>query len=285
MITPFPAGGLFNRSTMNAKLEEIGGAITEASWQLIEVLDNTGSMSGTWTAPDFFGDGSAYDLGVYEIGGGGSGCNTQTDLAQGGASGYGKNFIINNVVPGTQYPYVIGAGGTGATLDNDGNAGGTTSFNNVEAEGGGGGCGNSNLSRANGGQGSDYVSYNYGASPRKLYGCCPTMNYSNNGGTTMQGFHGTSQSSREGQNQFDPNMVSLCAGGCAHYNTSFAQVISPMPNGTKGGDGRTSGTGESATGYGNGGGAISYAKNTATSGSGSDGAIYLYARRPQEVTT
>lgn len=282
MITPFPAGGLFNRSTMNAKLEEIGGAITEAGWQLIQILDNTGPMSGTWTAPDFFGDGSSYDLGVYEIGGGGSGAVSNGYFSGGGASGHGKNFIVNNVVSGTQYSYVIGAGGAGKTGSNvDGNAGGSTSFNNIEAEGGGPGrYGATDEDGADGGQGGDCV---YGSVndnlARDLFGCCNTIGYN--------GYRcGISQSPRDGQNQFDVTMISLCAGGWAYQRRSdmFFQTINPMPDGTKGGNGSTSITGNNATGHGNGGGGTSYQGINAISGSGSDGAIYLYARRSQEVT-
>lgn len=285
MITPFPAGGLFNRSTMNAKLEEIGGAITEANWQLIEVLDNTGPMSGTWTAPDFFGDGSAYDLGVYEIGGGASGgaktYNSGEIYVTGGASGYGKNFIINNVAPNTQYSYVVGAKGEGVTASRNttgtnGNSGGTTSFNLVEAEGGQGGFGYSR--GASGGQASDVCNgvVDLPYTPRRLFGCVASFD----GG-------GATQPVRDGQNMFDENMITLCAGGWA-FNSSTArlQEIVAMPDGTKGGDGSSSATGNNATGYGNGGGGVARwsSSGTATSGSGSDGAIFLYARRSQEVT-
>ena len=276
MITPFPAGGLFNRSTMNEKLDEIGGAITEANWQLIEVLDNTGPMSGTWTAPDFFRDGNPYDLGVYEIGGGGSGC-ARTSAAQmsGGASGYGKNFIINNVAPNTQYAYVIGAGGSGVTGNTHGNAGGTTSFNSVETNGGDGGLQGTYFVAASGGQGADQpdaVGISGGIrTERKLYGCCSTATYNYPGGT--------SQSPRDGQNMFDTTMVTLSAGG-SRASGGATQTIAAMPDGTKGGNAVSGGNGQSATGYGNGGGA----SLSGTSGSGSDGAIFLYARRSQEVT-
>ena len=81
-------------------------------------------------------------------------------------------------------------------------------------------------------------------------------------------------------------MVSLCAGG--GVETNKAQVITAMPDGTKGGDGAygydVDTTAESATGYGNGGGStvmvISGSKTaTMTSGAGSDGVIFLYARK------
>lgn len=254
--------------TVNDALNQLSGK--QDPWQLIDLLDNTGEMAGTWTAPDVF-EGGNYDLGVYMIGGGGSGGAraSSTAATSGGASGYGKNFIINNVAPNTQYSYVVGAGGTGVSGNKNGNAGGTTSFNGEEAEGGEGGGPNP---AASGGQGTDDTVWSWGASafsPRRLYGCCPTLS-----GDSPSG---TSQSPREGQNQFDATMISLCAGGSCTGQT--AQTIVPMPDGTKGGNGAVGGNAESATGHGNGGGA----SLAATSGSGSDGAIYLYARRRSPI--
>ena len=297
MITPFPAGGLFNRSTMNAKLEEIGGAIKEAHRLLLEGLVHRGSMSGTWTAPDFFGDGGPYDLGVYEIGGGGSGgvaINSARGYSStsGGASGYGKNIIIESALPNTQYSYIIGAGGTAVSIsgssenNKDGNQGGSTSFNNIETEGGdGGGSSKEDLicNGANGGQGSECC-YPLGRSD--IFGCCDTYTQYDSA------VGGLSQSPRAGQNMFDQTMITLCAGG-GSYSTTLSSdqpgsgaIMTPLPDGTKGGDGGHNKNGENATGYGNGGGGSSRKSGTSTtSGSGSDGAIFLYARRPREVTT
>ena len=241
-------------------------------WQLIDLLDNTGEMAGTWTAPDVF-EGENYDLGVYMIGGGGSGGARKTATTiSGGASGYGKNFIINNVAPNTQYIYVVGAGGTGVSGNTNGNSGGTTSFNSVEADGGDGGKQGASITGASGGQGADASAWAWSAnpySPRRLFGCCPTISDEKPGGA--------SQSPREGQNQFDASMITLCAGGSC--TSASAQVIVAMPDGTKGGNGALNGNAESATGHGNGGGA----SLAATSGSGSDGAIYLYARRHSPI--
>lgn len=72
-----------------------------------------------------------------------------------------------------------------------------------------------------------------------------------------------------------------------HY---IAQKVQAMPDGTKGGDGASYNStavsvyGENATGNGNGGGGVVLANannvtKTAVSGAGSDGAIFLYARR------
>lgn len=272
--------------TVNDALNQLSGK--QDPWQLIDLLDNTGEMAGTWTAPDVF-EGENYDLGVYMIAGGGSGGAISSGAtyraASGGASGCGKNLIINNVAPNTQFTYVIGEGAAARSVsnsNNSGNSGGTTSFNNVEADGGEGGevsSGSSSNSYyttgASGGQGSDGTCQGGGPSVRLLYGCCPAVGWSPSGAA------GASQSPREGQNQFDPNMVTLCAGGYAYNSTR--QVIASMPDGTKGGNGGANANGENATGHGNGGGASVRSSGTATSGSGSDGAIYLYARRRSPV--
>ena len=294
-IPHFLAGGLFNRSEMNKKLDEISDALAP-SWKFIDKIDNTKGYSGEWTAPDVFGDGSAYDLGVYMIGGGGSGGVAASSsgnenfvpVATGGASGYGKNVIIKNVSPGATYSWVVGKGGAKVSAAynnqyNQGNAGGTTSFNNVTTSGGGGGFAYYNDSGtsgrgANGGQGSD-SRYTL-LSPRDLFGCTPTIQ-GTSGGSTLAG--GLSQSSRLGQNWFDPEMVSLCAGGFAYARNTSGQVINAMPDGTRGGSGGVGWVnGEAATGYGNGGGGairVGVSSGTGYSGAGSDGVIFLYARK------
>ena len=268
-----PIGGPGGLATLDDAGQIDAALIPIYPWQLIDLLDNTGEMAGTWTAPDVF-EGENYDLGVYEIGAGGSGGSRKTATTiSGGASGYGKNFIINNVAPNTQYSYVVGAGGTGVSGNTNGKAGGTTSFNGVEADGGDGGKQGASITGASGGQGADEPSaWAWSAnpySPRRLFGCCPTISDENPGGS--------SQSPREGQNQFDTSMITLCAGGSC--TAGSAQVIVAMPDGTKGGNGALNANGESATGHGNGGGA----SLSGTSGSGSDGAIYLYARRRSPV--
>lgn len=248
------------------------------TWKLIAVLDNTGDMAGTWTAPDVF-DTNNYDLGIYEIGGGGAGalCSSTsgTNWASGGASGYGKNFIIQNVSPGDQFEYVIGAGGQGksgtSTTAWNGASGGTTSFNGVTAFGGSGGLqGQGGTKGASGGQGSDAAIDTYIQS-RRLYGCCSPV-------TSNSIVGGQSQAVREGQNQFDNSMITLSAGGMCNGYSSKSQAIVAMPDGTKGGNGGY--MGEDATGYGNGGGSsVSRANAQSKSGSGSDGVIFIYARR------
>ena len=282
-ISHFLAGGLFNRSEMNKKLDEISDALTP-SWKLIDTIDNTVGYSGTWTAPDVFGDGSAYDLGVYMIGGGQSGAarsypNTgATAEAKGGNSGYGKNVVIENVNPGDTLAWVVGKGGSTATISSAtssngnrwgyANNGGTTSFGGHTADGG---------NDVGGGQ---------GAITRASYPISYAL-YASVFDYTLTA-SGTQQTPAESQNRFDPSMVTLCGGGYAVVkDVSTTNIVKALPDGTKGGDGKSfanaSGSAESATGYGNGGGAValfvSSGTRTVNSGAGSDGAIFLYARK------
>lgn len=286
-ISHFLAGGLFNRSEMNKKLDEIS-ALTEPAWKLIDTIDNTVGYSGEWTAPDVFGDGSAYDLGVYMIGGGASGSirgypNTSANYsAVGGASGYGKNVIISKVVPGTPFDWVVGAKGAAvsATITYNtsnsatgvfyttGKTGGTTSFGGYTAPGG---------ANAVGGQGAP-TGITDGTEP--LY-----ASFSDDIITGQN----TKQRPAESQNWFDNTMITLSPGGYATlYSAVRAGTIKALPDGTKGGNAtaksNASATGASATGYGNGGGAAvifsdTAGTRTAKSGAGSDGVIFLYARK------
>ena len=192
---------------------------------------------------------------------------------------------MKNVSPGTEYAYVIGQGGlsvssevNNATGSNStsGNNGGTTSFGGETAEGGSGG---------------DYTNYDpVGIGGQPVSG--PNVNISDVFGS-ISGVNSASFTppSRIGQNQFDPTMVSLCAGGKA--GPKGAQTINAMPDGTKGGSGKyalnASVQGESATGHGNGGGGA-YVQQTraslmVTSGAGSNGIIFLYAGRRLEHTS
>lgn len=275
----------------NRTVDEAFSGVIAHIWKLIDVLDGSSSMSGEWVVPDFFGDGQPYDLGVYMIGGGGSGCAAwgadidKSYYAFGGFSGVGKNFILKNVSPGTEYAYVIGQGGLSVFSEVDsatgshstsGNNGGTTSFGEETAEGGSGG---------------DFINYDpVGIGGQPVSG--PDVDISDVFGS-ISGVNSASFTppSRIGQNQFDTTMVSLCAGGKA--GPAGAQTINAMPDGTKGGSGKyarnASVQGESATGHGNGGGGA-YVRQTraslmVTSGAGSNGIIFLYAGRRLEHTS
>ena len=84
----------------NRTVDEAFSGVIAHIWKLIDVLDGAPSMSGEWVVPDFFGDGQPYDLGVYMIGGGGSGCaawgadSPARHYAFGGFSGVGKKFYF-----------------------------------------------------------------------------------------------------------------------------------------------------------------------------------------------
>ena len=261
--------GLAAGTAPNAAFVKLAAALP---WTLVQEYRTAGAY--TWTAPNLFG-GRSYRVGVYMVGGGGSGArgsegSSQTYYPTGGAAGYGKNIELT-VTPGWKIAVVVGAGGAGTTGRNaeNGYAGGTTAFNGVTVLGGAGGRkASTHTDGADGGQGSD-PNHGFRAATVPMYGSCPTQNTSYSQG-------GLSQSPRESQNRFDPGMVTLCAGG-AHTQTVMA-----MPDGTKGGDGASGKdcVAGSATGNGNGGGAsfVGNLTDSTTSGSGSPGMILIYAK-------
>lgn len=307
-ISHFLAGGLFNRSEMNKKLDEISDALIP-SWKLIYIIDNSVGYSGTWIAPDVFGDGSPYDLGAYMIGGGGSGgaviislsssSSTSKGLAKGGASGYGKNHVFEGVNPGDEYSWVVGAGGAQVSVTGDdskdissvdGKAGGTTSFGGITATGGEGGFASTARST------TLTVAQSIGGQPN-------LSEYSN---VEITGYYGGVSNkyndnvdvlpSKELQNQFDPHMITLAAGFNAYgvidtEDVATAYKSSPAPGcapthgvvGTAVSTITTTAKNSVAATCGNGGGAAACAKYntviTATSGKGGDGVIFLYARK------
>lgn len=270
-------------SNVNSALSKIGKTAKNAIWVLIQSFKEAGSYA---FQVDFDGE-----LGVYMIGGGGSGCSFYTTsgdtwYASGGASGYGKNMILN-VSKGDTINIVVGAGGERVVDRSEGKTGGTTSVNGHTVSGGAGGRSALNYQYpVSGGQGpgidvnSDGI-IRYG-SRIWISSLIGSANWA------VQGYIGTSQTPWESQNQFDKTMVSLCAGGNAAYHgnpstTNIITLILPMPDGTKGGNGYTtekSGIidGADATGNGNGGGGVVSSNMGTYSGKGSDGAVYLYRK-------
>ena len=145
-----------------------------AAWKLLQSYTTSGTY--TWTAPDVFGDGRTYKIGVYiKAGGGGGGACYATyygsshhyGTATGGASGRTKVAYFT-VTPGTTYTVVVGAGGAGGIIlgssassagATSGSSGGSSAFNGTTASGGGGGgaaTGTLNIvNGSTGGQGSD----------------------------------------------------------------------------------------------------------------------------------
>lgn len=266
----------------SATPDEVFQIISQYCWRLIASYKTAGSFQ--FTVPD-----GVTEIGVYMVGGGGSGASggltsSQAFVATGGAAGYGGNFIFQ-VTPGQIISGIVGAGGGSVSQMNNGKTGGSTSFNNITVSGGSGGSFNlasSPVRGGTGGQGSD-ASGNSGGdvyNARKIY--AGTQTYQNNG--VVGGF---SQTPRESQNAFDTTMVTLCAGGWAKgIETNDVETILPMPDGTKGGSGKNGFRvvvyGENATGNGNGGGA-SYNYNdtgyyACYSGAGSPGMVLIYTR-------
>ena len=269
-------------SNVNLALSQIATVVKDdTQWSLIQSFLTAGAYTFN---VDFDGE-----LGVYMIGGGGSGCSWYTTSgsafsAGGGASGYGKNIILN-VSKGDTINIVIGAGGERVVDRREGIDGGTTSVDGVTVKGGQGGRSFPEARKiAHGGQGPTFQTNPSGIA---LYGS--RMMLSAAVPPVMVGDPGTDQLPTESQNQFDRTMVSLCAGGNAYYSsgnpseTNVSTLILSMPDGTKGGNGYTtekSGIieGSDATGNGNGGGGIVTSNMGGYSGKGSDGAVYLYRR-------
>lgn len=269
--------------------------IANQKWTLLATYQTAGAF--TFTVPAGY-----TKLGAYMIGGGGSGAATYPSggaVASGGASGYGKNLILN-VTPGQQIAGVVGAGGVSVTINgygSNGNAGGTTSFGGSTVSGGSGGyylqSSNSYMlavSGAPGGQGSDAISgQEYPISPRELFGSRQTLNAFSGSSTGGSKFAngGRSQSPKESQNIFDPLMVTLCAGGGAGASY-YSQVMTATDLGHKGGDGCSatdsqisqgvSGNGGDGVGPGSGGGALRRDTSSTAyhSGAGAPGAVYIY---------
>ena len=245
-------------------------------WRLLKAY----KVAGTY---EFEVPAEVYEIGVYMMGGGGSGSVTYTTKGQsyyasGGASGYGKNVVFS-VQPGQKIAIVVGAGGAPAVSKSAGNNGGSTSVNGVTVSGGMGGLLTQNAnSYVKGGQGP--TTRSDGSLP--LYGSRLIPGYSTIGVDV-----GTDQTPDKSQNMFDPTMVTLCAGGnaSAQGNPGTEKIcveILAMPDGTKGGNGYATPSSETpagahATGNGNGGGAVVSA-DYSQSGKGSDGAVYIYTR-------
>lgn len=257
--------------------EKLSGA---GPWRLLQTYTTAGAFN--WTAPDIH-NGQPYEIGVYEIGGGGSGAAYAVNAnccVSGGAAGYAKNFTMT-VTPGASYPVVVGAGGAAVSFVSygsaDGNAGGSTSFSGITVSGGGGGKkGASYAPGADGGQGSDQAG--------KTNTPAPAMGMATYGSGSAPG--GLSQFSGA-INLFNMKRYLAAGGGASGTSSPSAQTGQTVDDGSgKGGDAAvttgTTATAQSGTGYGNGGGAVivrSASEPTGTtSGAGAPGAVLIYAR-------
>jgi hypothetical protein len=128
------------------------------------------TASGNWTCP--LGVTTAFASACAAGGGGGSGGSGSAGFGGGGGGGgAGQNIIRQavTVVPGTVYPIVIGAAGTGGAAVStggglNGTAGGITTGLGLSLSGGGGGAGGAALAlnAAGGGGGSGFPSGSFG---------------------------------------------------------------------------------------------------------------------------
>jgi hypothetical protein len=101
----------------------------------------TFTTSGTWTAP-----AGVTEVTVSMAGGGGGGGGQDAGGGGGGGGGGGQRYSVSStVVPGTIYTVTVGTGGAWNVLG--GAAGGTSTFNTINATGGAGGT------QAGGGEG------------------------------------------------------------------------------------------------------------------------------------
>jgi len=285
------------KSDVPAKIAKISG------WGLLQSYTSAGIYS--YTVPDTYGDGLPYEIGIYEIGGGGSGGTGKAvddsatrAHASGGASGRAKAFTLT-VTPGDVIPVIVGAGGAAVSVNTNtslsGNAGATTSCNAISVAGGSAGrayAGDNNqpVAGADGGQGSN----------SRHSGVAPAMGMNTVGSFytgTWNYYSGGVTVSCEAVNPFD-NKRYLGAGGYAYANANLSskymdnETVPTLDDGYGAGAGAsyagatdaTNVTAGRATGNGNGGGGAaisiygSAGSGAATSGAGSDGAVFIYAR-------
>jgi len=184
---------LYNLSEPNATPNQAFRRLAKGFyWQQLQSYTTAGTY--TWTVSDIYGDGQPYEIGVFEVGGGGSGGvihfsnATTTNLsagASGGGSGYSRTFYMM-VTPGQNIAVVVGTGGAavsrtyaGSTLGvSAGQNGNSSSFAAVSVDGGQGGPVRQNTASgnwlgatgANGAQGADAVSHYGGDTPASAPG-------------------------------------------------------------------------------------------------------------------
>ncbi len=277
-------------------------------WDIIQSYTVAGTY--TFTAPDLYGDGSDYQIGVFIIGGGGSGGAVKgiSDQYQysiacsGGASGYTKTVFIT-VTPENEYTVIVGAGGANVSISTsvggvNGNSGGSSSFNGITADGGGGGyvsCGLPDhypgVFGASGGQGSDARGH-YTPSILAPANGMPTKIARDGSNTTI--LYGGDTYPTMCINPFTQERLLGAGGGgnvyAGYSSSAFYQAAPTLADGKSAGSGivSTSGghrTAGSATSVGSGGGGIGicyYAIDysyVATSGAGAAGAVMIYTKK------
>lgn len=160
--------GVYTSGQVDSQITNVRNVVSKG-WQL--QWSRTTAGSGTWTAPNLF-NGQSYKIGVWIVGGGGSGGYKKLDSGgkgyiAGASSGYSKTMIID-VTPGTSFAYVVGAGGVANSSSTSTLDGSSSSFNGVVAYGGGHTYFTNNIfGRKKSGGEMSYVDYNTsgGSSP------------------------------------------------------------------------------------------------------------------------
>jgi hypothetical protein len=265
-----------------------------APWKLLQSYLTAGTF--TFTAPDYYGNGLPYQIGVFIIGAGGSGGvagqyyfnSGPYGTASGGAAGYTK-VLLMNVTPGNTYTVVVGAGGaaTVATVSGtqgvnySGYAGASSSFNGNTALGGGAGTGVASTAgygpAALGAIGGQCSSTTGGAGA-----AFPPVTAPSGGINLILGVNVI------GINPFNLKRY-LGAGAAAFAATGnlVTETVATLDDGLVSGAAAASSTGNvtasAATSPGSGGGAAAFGSSTMsssviTSGKGADGAVLIYVR-------
>lgn len=294
-------------ATPNAVFNILSNAST---WHLIQEYTTAGTY--TYTIPS-----GITELGICAIGGGGGGAAQRangTIYASGGASGVVKSFILD-VSELSSIPIVVGAGGAGGSCSRgssyasaNGNNGNSTSVNGIVCSGGEGGKTQATsdpssltLKCASGGQGA-FVAYSLDEwNASYIVGGTPVTaaniydSFAASGGRCL---NSPAQSVNPFESDYSCARKLLLSAGASTAGSMVeypAYAPNPILPDIKGGNAvamahdssmsqYTPLSAGSATGYGNGGGAISLYRNGATSfpqitgGAGSDGAVFIYAR-------
>lgn len=142
----------------------------------------TATGANNWSAPF---NGSIL-VEAWSGGGGSSGSSSGVNAICGAGSGAYAS-LVQNVVSGTSYPYVVGAGGTVAAYGQTGGTGGTTTWNNVISITGGTG---SSLSSVGSGGGATGGTINLVGTPGTPFGS--TTGTGGTGGMAPRGSGGGS---------------------------------------------------------------------------------------------
>lgn len=284
-ILPVERGGTGADNTSD--LISALGVMRGDMFKKIASYETAGSYQ--WTAPDL-ADGKAYKIGVLIVGAGASGeakVNTTSSSGvylAGGPSGFSTAIIIE-VISGSAHNLVVGAGGPSATATSTSrvsNAGGSSAFDGVVAEGGRKSTRNTD---------TDKIALN-GASPGRCIGSSSEYIDGLWGGTVLAASSNYYECFGRPEQCINPftGEIFLGSGGGAYTSTSGSPDTAKAGLGGKnpvtglgGGDGAAGIDGatvraENASLPGCGGGAanVTTSGGKATSGAGADGAVYIY---------